>query len=317
MADSRVRLVVHERNKGLGGSRNSGIRAATTPFVYPLDADDKLEPRCLEVLARALSEDEELDCAYPDCRMFGRINEILRFPGPPPGRRVLREADTIPGAGTMLRKQLWDRLGGYDEHEVLRLGREDFEFYVRAFQEGCKVQRIPEPLYLYRITDSSMNTQCRLHDHKVAEYIYSKHEALFDEAGETKRFLCAWYQKAAIASYEQGMRLRAFRLACRSWQFSPSRGRLKMVLRTAITPSADKWIERGEHRRFIPFLRYPLRGDERHRPFFIIGVDRSGSTLLRRMLTAHSELHVPPETFVLGDCIRKQGRSLQQNDSLW
>ncbi len=72
-------------------------------------------------------------------------------------------------------------------------------------------------------------------------------------------------------------------------------------------------------RRRIRFLGYPLRGEERFRPFFIIGVGRSGNTLFRRILTAHSELHIPPETFVLGECIRKfkrYGRWLDWPDAV-
>ncbi len=50
---------------------------------------------------------------------------------------------------------------------------------------------------------------------------------------------------------------------------------------------------------------FSLSGQQRYRPFFIIGVGRSGSTLLRRFLSAHSKLYVPPETFVIGDCIER------------
>jgi protein-tyrosine sulfotransferase len=39
----------------------------------------------------------------------------------------------------------------------------------------------------------------------------------------------------------------------------------------------------------------PLRGKERYRPFFIVGSGRSGTTLLRAMLEAHPDLHIPPE----------------------
>ena len=52
-------------------------------------------------------------------------------------------------------------------------------------------------------------------------------------------------------------------------------------------------------------MGYRLRGQERYRPFFIIGAARSGNTLLRRVLYAHPEIHIPPETFVLRAAIRK------------
>ncbi len=54
----------------------------------------------------------------------------------------------------------------------------------------------------------------------------------------------------------------------------------------------------------IPFIGYPLHRNGNYNPFFIIGSGRSGNTLLRRILHAHSELFIPPETYVLGRIIK-------------
>jgi Sulfotransferase family len=40
-------------------------------------------------------------------------------------------------------------------------------------------------------------------------------------------------------------------------------------------------------------------------PFFIVGAGRSGTTLLRLILTGHSRLHIPPETWFLRDLVRQ------------
>ena len=303
--DSRIRLHVHGTNLGLGGARNTGIREATTELVLPVDADDRIASTCLQRMVARLDEDSALDCVYADVQLFGRLNEVLEFPGPPQGKKMLRAEDTIPGAGTMMRRGLWERLGGYDENGILRKGREDFEFWIRAFDAGCRAGRIRKPLYDYRILHSSMNISCRLQDDAIAKYIYEKHKKLFDDAGEAKGFLCFWTDKAATASYEQGMRKRAVQLALTSWRMAPSRARMKSVLRTMLPYSVNRAIAAGEIRRHIPFVGYPLRGRARHRPFFVIGARRSGDALLRGMLTSHSRLHVPPETFVLGPCILK------------
>jgi len=50
-----------------------------------------------------------------------------------------------------------------------------------------------------------------------------------------------------------------------------------------------------------------LHGPERYRPFFIVGSGRCGSTLLRAMLEAHPELHIPPES-ALGPMVRDYRR---------
>ncbi len=48
-----------------------------------------------------------------------------------------------------------------------------------------------------------------------------------------------------------------------------------------------------------PRYRYPLQGDISEAPFFIVGSGRSGTTLLRRILQASPEVHIPPELPVL------------------
>ncbi len=43
---------------------------------------------------------------------------------------------------------------------------------------------------------------------------------------------------------------------------------------------------------------YPLHREERVRPFFIVGSGRCGTTLLRRILQAGDQVHIPPEMYV-------------------
>lgn len=53
-----------------------------------------------------------------------------------------------------------------------------------------------------------------------------------------------------------------------------------------------------------PINGYPLHRNEAITPFFIIGSGRCGTTLLRRVLTAHPDICIPPETYVLHKCIQ-------------
>ncbi|MBU4255063.1 MAG: sulfotransferase [Acidobacteria bacterium] len=54
---------------------------------------------------------------------------------------------------------------------------------------------------------------------------------------------------------------------------------------------------------------YPFHQKEGFRPFFIVGPPRSGNTLLRRLLQAGPDVHIPPETYVLGDVIHQFERN--------
>ena len=48
------------------------------------------------------------------------------------------------------------------------------------------------------------------------------------------------------------------------------------------------------------------RGPERVPAPFVVGVNRSGTTLLRMMLDAHPDLTVPPETHFVPDLIERR-----------
>ena len=315
--DARVRIVRHERNRGLGAARNTGIREADTELVLPLDSDDKLAPDCLQSMVPVLAADETLDCVFPDVQRFGRQNIVTEFWGPQDGKPLTRVEDTLPGAGTMMRKRFWDRVGHYDESETLRRGREDFEFYIRAFKTGCKPAHVGKPLYLYRISHTSMAVACALHDDEVFGYIYSKHKDLFDSLGETNAFLSVGHDSAAFAAHHANQKWKSVRHAWAAWRLAPNPVRLKAILRGACSPAVHRYLRSGEIRRRVPFVSYPLHDARRYRPFFIIGVARSGNTLFRRILTSHSQLHIPPETFVLGAVIekwRKRGRKLAWTD---
>ena len=77
-------------------------------------------------------------------------------------------------------------------------------------------------------------------------------------------------------------------------------------MKTTRTETGQVWWDRLHKAGLcLPFAGYPLHLHEDISPFFIVGSGRSGNTLLRRLLNAHSQLFVPPETYVLGAVIRQ------------
>ena len=52
-ADPRVKLISHKKNLGLGGARNTGIRAAKADYIASIDSDDYVTPTMMEALLTA------------------------------------------------------------------------------------------------------------------------------------------------------------------------------------------------------------------------------------------------------------------------
>ncbi len=225
--DRRIRMITWGTNRGVSAARNAGIRETGATAFVCVDADDKLHPRFLERLVPILEAEREVDCTFPDLLRFGLRSDVLPM-RVPSGKELLRNV-CPPGAGTLMRRSLWERIGGYDEADPLRIGLEDREFFIRAFASGCRAVHVAEPLYLYRISRESRSTRAYTNNHVVRQYIYRKHRAIFDAAGEGRRFVATGFDRAARAARERGARLRSLWLSVRALLLCPSTNRLRSV----------------------------------------------------------------------------------------
>jgi glycosyltransferase involved in cell wall biosynthesis len=212
IADSRVRLVRHDANRGLAAARNTGIRATEAPLVLVLDSDDQLDPSFLDATIEAL-ESHQVDCAFADYRLFGGSDEIWRHEGPYTFPSLLMR-QTIPGAGVLLRREVWENVGGYDEAAALRGGNEDWAFWIAAIGNDVQVARVPRPLYLYRRHTTSMSaSSLRREAHIQRSYIYLQHRQIFDRHRAGGAFLARGYVLSARAAWSNGRRLHAVALS--------------------------------------------------------------------------------------------------------
>ncbi|OGR57543.1 MAG: hypothetical protein A2X36_02775 [Elusimicrobia bacterium GWA2_69_24] len=144
------RLIRHRRNQGLARARNTGFENARTPFVFVLDADNQLYPRCLERLARAL-EHSGADFAFSYHRCIGEAENLLNIR--PWNPAAFRDGNYLD-AMALLRKTSWELLGGYRAHDVQ--GWEDYDFWLRLAEIDGWGVRVPEVLAAYRVHLRSM-----------------------------------------------------------------------------------------------------------------------------------------------------------------
>ena len=147
---NRVMVIRNHANAGLGSTRNAGFAAAETPYVLPLDADNRLLPACCETLLR-LAEKGRAAFVYPVIRKFGEVSETIGLWPYAPARLV-----GVPyiDAMALVSVAAWACVGGYGE---TRLGWEDYEFWCRIAEFGLAGEQAPgEPLAEYRVHGGSM-----------------------------------------------------------------------------------------------------------------------------------------------------------------
>jgi glycosyltransferase involved in cell wall biosynthesis len=142
--DTRIRSIRHYTNLGLAASRNTGLQAGRAPFALCVDADDFLHPEFLSTTLDAIDR-QGADCVYTEFQLVGLSNDMWTWELK--SADELAEVQWMPGPGVLMRRSVWEQVGGYSEE--LRWN-EDWDFWIGAMSVGCSFQRVPRPLYFYR-----------------------------------------------------------------------------------------------------------------------------------------------------------------------
>ncbi|HYL37749.1 MAG TPA: glycosyltransferase family 2 protein [Bryobacteraceae bacterium] len=185
-----VRLIANSENRGFAAAANQGVAELETELILLLNPDVELQT-ALEGLEAA--------CARPGVGLAGgrlldrngRVQSgftLRRFPTPltlafevlglnrlippnPVNRRYrcldldlsqAQEADQPPGAFLMFRREVWQRLGGFDT-QFHPIWFEDVDFCRRARALGLKIQYVPEVTAQHQGGDSiaKLDRSCR------------------------------------------------------------------------------------------------------------------------------------------------------------
>ena len=168
----KVKLI-SKTNAGLAEARNSGIEASSGEYILPLDADDRIHPEMIE-RSLTLLKKQNVDIISTKAQCFGAKEDIytpIAFPECNPTYRNC-------WIGTSLYKyQVWEKTGGYKKN--MTGGFEDWEFWINAFKHGYRSFILPEPLFYYRIKETSMYTNAMQKGAYLKSKIILNHPELY------------------------------------------------------------------------------------------------------------------------------------------
>ncbi len=142
-----ISYIVHDNNKGGSAARNTGWKAASGKYITYLDDDDEINQRKIERQVACL---EELDDDWGACYTSYHIQHANGFvqksatnqQGDVYLRALMRTFYMGSGSNVLLKKDIVDLVGGYDESFKRN---QDIEFMARCF-EKCKVAFVDEDL---------------------------------------------------------------------------------------------------------------------------------------------------------------------------
>jgi hypothetical protein len=109
----------------------------------------------------------------------------------------LAEVQWIPGPGTVMRRSVWEQVGGYGGANLYP--NEDWDFWIGAIAAGFSVVRVPRLLYFYRRhAESGMATMAKT-EWVSREAIIKRRTEFFAVGDRAKRFRAGGLLSSAYA----------------------------------------------------------------------------------------------------------------------
>lgn len=172
-SDSAIPIVlIQQSNSGVSTARNTGIRKSETPLVLVLDGDDRVKPSYIEQVRKLLHEDASMAAASSWMNTFGVLDSVIC-----PGGGSINEflARNCCPATHILRREVWEKSGGYDES--MRSGFEDWDYFLSMLEAvpNAHIGIVPEPLIDYRTAPASSNVTSMSKRLELMRYMIRKH----------------------------------------------------------------------------------------------------------------------------------------------
>jgi glycosyltransferase involved in cell wall biosynthesis len=175
--DSRFTYVFKE-NSGVSDTRNLGIKQAKGEFILPLDSDDLISVNYILDCVAVFEKQPNTKLVYCKAEFFGEKKGAFKL------RAYFYEDLIVRNSifcSAMYKKVDYLNTEGYDSN--LKLGLEDWEFWIQLLDENSKVVKINKVHFYYRIKEISRNS---IHENisklkQIHEYIFNKHKLLYED----------------------------------------------------------------------------------------------------------------------------------------
>ena len=168
IADPRIHLYMNDKNEGVASTYSKGISLATGRYINWLASDDWIEPRKIELQLEFFKQNPDVDIlgAYlnfvdVDGNRHEFADQYQAFFNQPHDFNdietwVGEHKLTVPSV--MMRRSVFDRIGPRDSSMAVA---SDFEFWTRAYVQGCRFAMLGIPLATHRIHENSVGRRDR------------------------------------------------------------------------------------------------------------------------------------------------------------
>lgn len=134
LVDQGIRVIRHDRNRGLIAARMTGLAETEAPYVFPLDGDDLAVPGSLRLMADRLEADPAAAVCYGDYEEFGTQSAIRAVP-PSLDPYRLAYTNEYP-VSALFRRSVLDAVDGWAARGTLEPAYADWNLWLTLAEEG-------------------------------------------------------------------------------------------------------------------------------------------------------------------------------------
>jgi len=156
--DEPIKYFLKEHG-GLASARNVQMKKSAGSFIIILDSDDMMTPDFIARHLQTFEQHPEADLVYCDDYLIDEDDDHICIINRPEYKNqslliydIFRCGLPVVPFGTCIRKSAFDKIGHYDERLIIG---EDCDMMRRFIKEGLRIHRLPEALYLRRLSENS------------------------------------------------------------------------------------------------------------------------------------------------------------------
>jgi glycosyltransferase involved in cell wall biosynthesis len=147
--------IVRQKNIGLTKSIKKAFTMASGEYVVRLDADDWMDPQCIEMLVQKIEISKNIGLVFPDYFEVDEAGHVIRrIKRHDFAKNVTLFDQPAHGACTMIRKEYYFEVGGNDDNYKCQDGVDIW----LSLTEKYDVLNVTEPLFYYRKHSQSLTT---------------------------------------------------------------------------------------------------------------------------------------------------------------
>lgn len=195
----QVRIIRHEKNRGLGAARNTAVQNASGMFLMHCDSDDWMDTQAVSLLVEKQINTNADIVSGKSCRIYDDCTETMEEPRYNNNEEYLLQMLRVKNASS---HAIWNRLirtSLYYDHQIeVQEGvnfDEDLQVFPKLVYFAKKVARIEKVTYYYNCTNAmsycqhletnkDLWEQCLMSYEIIRDFFEDKEKAFYSAVSE-------------------------------------------------------------------------------------------------------------------------------------